>query len=654
MPNLNVWAEGPLTCNASLRGVSFDKTKEIYFVFHEGSKELAKVKAKLEKSGGGTVAACTWDKAAAPENGAAWRLVNFYLKVDGADYRNFAQDIYVWAKEITVVAKGKDDKPFPKAVCKISQKPLDAQGKPGAPVTVERKVDDQGKLTYPLSYPTDFEVAWAEPFYLEDGKWVKNEGIAWEAKIRKAEAKAELVFPADKADHVQFVNLAKSKDPGDGSKIKIKLRATCKDKMPPDAELFIEVAADAKNSDRSDAFAAKGKTYKNKAKIPPSAEVEFELELGAAGGNKYTVKVGGTPACADATCTITTWRKLYYQITKPKGLPTPDVSKLVAALDKVMIKTEAHDEKEVEVDAGPKGSWIEGTELGVSAGKKLLIGGHNRDHFHSTYFKALKKPVDLHFCFCHLQIDAKPAETATLTVKPGDEIDWTGGKVAGASALASAIVSKPIYPTDVTTGNASVKATWDSLAASGKHQGKGGEVPADHVLVNYKDNISTNGKVSIKLPPSAAEVVKDGEKVKLTLTCALATTTYNGESANHKLLIRAERPDSSGKTDVAGINGTMVHELGHAIEMVLSSSYSVPGITKPRDTHGRWYDKRGHQGDHCAKDIADAIYKDLTKEMGGREGKCVMFGEGWSGRPTEYCDLCSPFVFAIDVSAVTK
>lgn len=655
MPNLNVWAEDPLTCSATLKGTSFDKTKEVFFVFHEGSKELAKVKASLEKSGGGTVATCKWDKAAAPEKGAAWRLVNYYLKVDGTDHRNFAQDIYVWAKEVTVTARTKDDKPFPNAVCKIIQKPLDAQGKPGAPFSVERKLDDQGKLTHRLAHPTDFEVAWVYPFYLEDGKWLKDEGIAWEAKIRKSEVNAELVFPSD-ADHKQWVNLPRSKEPSEGSKIKIKVRAVSKDKLPPDAEVFIEVAADAKNSDRTDAAPPKGGTYKNKARVNSSGEAEFELELGAAGGNKYTVKVGGSPEVKDKSCTITTWRQLYYQVSRPKGFTAPAVTDLVDGLAKVMAKSDPHDEQEIPVDDGPAGSWVDGEDVGIGAGKKLIIGGHNRDYFHSTYFKAKKKPVDLHFLFCHLQIDANPAESATLTVNPGNKIDFPGdsAKVEGASALGSAIVSAKLYPTDLTNGKPSVKATWESLAASGKHHGKTGDVPADHIVVNYKDHKADNGKVSIKLPPAAAAVVKDGEKVKLLLTCAVATGTYNGESDNHKLLIRADRPDSSGNTDVKGINGTMLHELGHAIQMVLDDTYSVSGIVKPRDTHGRWYQRRGHQGDHCAKDVSQAIYDDASQTMKGREGNCVMFGEGWSGRPVAYCDLCTPFVLAIDLSSVTK
>jgi hypothetical protein len=93
--------------------------------------------------------------------------------------------------------------------------------------------------------------------------------------------------------------------------------------------------------------------------------------------------------------------------------------------------------------------------------------------------------------------------------------------------------------------------------------------------------------------------------------------------------------------DAAEMNQTLIHEMGHKIGMVCDGTGSSPDAPSLR------YTERGHVGPHCHKGLALADdFRVVTSGAG-----CVMFGASVTGRPNEFCDLCTPAVRKIDISA---
>lgn len=66
------------------------------------------------------------------------------------------------------------------------------------------------------------------------------------------------------------------------------------------------------------------KTCKGKIKLGVDKTAIFKVELGQAGGDTCTVKIGSTAACGDATLQFTNWRRLYYQILAPDFMALED------------------------------------------------------------------------------------------------------------------------------------------------------------------------------------------------------------------------------------------------------------------------------------------------------------------------------------------
>jgi hypothetical protein len=67
----------------------------------------------------------------------------------------------------------------------------------------------------------------------------------------------------------------------------------------------LKEAATSSNSDR---------TWKGKAELNADGQATFKVELGHAGGDRCTVKIGADASAGDATLEFETWRRLYYEL----------------------------------------------------------------------------------------------------------------------------------------------------------------------------------------------------------------------------------------------------------------------------------------------------------------------------------------------------
>ena len=77
---------------------------------------------------------------------------------------------------------------------------------------------------------------------------------------------------------------------------------------------------------------------------PGGASAAFEVELGLAGGTGCTVSVGVTPEANDQTLSLVTWRRLFYQATRPGTMALPSLARMTTALEELFVRYEKHSE----------------------------------------------------------------------------------------------------------------------------------------------------------------------------------------------------------------------------------------------------------------------------------------------------------------------
>lgn len=308
MEIIHVWSDDPVRCSATLQGDKFKDVKKVEFVFKEEGKEVGRAEAKLE----GGKAEGKWEKAKGPEKPAALRKLHYHVEVDGKPLANLPEEIHVWARELEVVAKTKDDKPLAGALARISQTHAD---KPAQHHSVERKTDQDGKIVWRLALPGEVKVEWEPPWFLLDQKWIKDKGIAWEAKVEKV-APIQLEWPEEGGRHKQWVNLdAADAHPEYGPTLKVKVVAGKDGPVDKGKKLHLKAVYGGDNSARTPMAGAKkaGETLELSVDPDEHGGASFEVPVGQAGGDTVLIKVGSTPECIDGSVAVETWRRLQYE-----------------------------------------------------------------------------------------------------------------------------------------------------------------------------------------------------------------------------------------------------------------------------------------------------------------------------------------------------
>jgi len=155
---------------------------------------------------------------------------------------------------------------------------------------------------------------------------------------------------------------------------------------------------------------------------PGGASAAFEVELGLAGGTGCTVSVGVTPEANDQTLSLVTWRRLFYQATRPGTMALPSLARMTTALEELFVRYEKYSEVVfTEGDGPPAGAWFDGPMMGLAAGRCVCIGDHNKAHFHAKFVDT-KNPLGVHVLVCHAQFDggvgkAQLVNLASIKVK---------------------------------------------------------------------------------------------------------------------------------------------------------------------------------------------------------------------------------------------
>ncbi len=485
--------------------------------------------------------------------------------------------------------------------------------------------------------PGPVKVEWLKPWHLIE--WVDEKGPKRKAKVKKVPP-AKLVWPEAGA-HTQWVNM-----PADDAKPEqghtIKLRVTLLEGKAGD-KVYARLTPGEDNSARNDpkpefvggttaAWCPDGGVEAELTE--DGGEVELELELGLAGGDVFVVAVGGTEDCDDEAVTITSWRRVFYQVTRAPDSTFPDTSVLDAALKDVFIEYVPYHEVTIAEGDVPAGSFMSAGDLGRGSGKLLVVGDHNLDQLKAK-FQDDQAPIGAHVIVCDAQYDGgEPGSPHEQTIE-AEAIHGKKTITIGDPELYD------VFATAIQDGQPSLQpgSTWESTAPSGHADaGKRGDLTAADVVFGVG---TTRDKVQVVLPADAAAIVGDGANgrhpVKLTLKLRVARGPFLGEAAGkHQLIVRL--PDDGA------MNGVLVHELGHAIKQALVEV--APGLDQA--DHGRTYTEHGHQGHHCAFGLSDAEFNEPDYSF--KTGACVMFGGGSAedGAPNggKFCEKCRPFVLA--------
>lgn len=525
---------------------------------------------------------------------------------------------------------------------------------------VKESTGEQGKVKVSELPPGPVKLEWQKPYALE--KYVDEKGTALKAQLRVSK-RASILWPkgSKKKPHKQLVNLtAAPASPQNGTKVTVKLKL--EDGVAGD-KVYVRQSLGPKNSKRNDVtpglagcrcteWASEGGVELTLGDKAP--EVTVDVEVGKAGGDLITLEVGGTNACKDASVTIVNWRKVWYQISAPKGTEPPGMLRLIKCMADAYVDYEeakADRQKIEETDAGmPAGSWYDAKLLGGKAGERYLnVGNTNRQWFHDTYFKKTKAPHQCHVLYAHTQMDDEGEEMKSVTLSPGDEkeFEWPptpGTRVTGCTLK----YDNNVFPLNLATGAASFNSgVWREHGGANRR----GDLAAADVHCFFPKHPQ---HIAVKLPADAIDALGKGNDVLVRVFMATMSGTYLGEAmgATGKQLIATHVRDKGARTANSTVNDVMAHELGHTLGQAVEAGSEPPGLSQA--DHQRQYTGMDHQGSHCADgmkaaDFGDGAGSGLASFAGQKKCKCIMYGENdqdGSNSNGKFCGRCKPYLMA--------
>jgi hypothetical protein len=672
MADIHVWADDPVTCSLTLSGVRYSKASDIQFVFAEGSKgEVGRAKATRSSSS----ATATWAKALGPEGDDLRRLLQYYVEVDGVAHRYFSQDIWVYAKTVTIEAKKEDGSPMVGAIAVIKQQ-VPAKNPDGSPsgetdtVTRKRKTDDKGKIEYRLTFPDEIVVTWERPWVLV--KWTQDEGTKLSATVKELKFKALLATPRppgnDKSKpYRQYVNQEEARNtPSYGNKLKVEVVGTSAYEGKEGDEVFLKAEYDGSNSDRTPAEGQKAKSGVTdmKAKLDRRRIATFEVPIGHAGGDRVKIKVGATSACDDDEVTVENWRRINYELMGPQKLVTTgrlaaatlgdgtqghDYNKVIKdwakeRLDKVFVEyvcTKSHVYPDGLISASLN---VDGVHFGATTGKKYFIFGSEKFTPAGVAFQRTD-PLTINVRLC----DRAFSPNAVAPFATDDSSDFTG-------TTGTVLAPDYLFPLSLENGGATVSGTWTAIVDATAYPDHPGIGESGNIEADWLDFKKGAYRLGVTLKGTAATLVGPASADKCPIRIELSWLTYygiNGSAGGGQQVMVMDRPDKP-------IACTICHELGHSMGMVPFESNAKgrkkpppAGMVYPKtilEPGGDAYDDtHGHAGSHCANGCPDRPVGGAAFSFSGKEGTCIMFGSGGDEaepKRANYCANCTKYIKA--------
>ncbi len=349
---------------------------------------------------------------------------------------------------------------------------------------------------------------------------------------------------------------------------------------------------------------------------------------------------------------IQIWRKVWYQVSRPKktAMPAPKGfvnSQRKVFLEPIMVKEKKVGTRDFTVDPY-RPDWQ--FNPGGTTNKKLCVGTHNDGDVKNLFAPSTKATSPkFHVFLCDEQYDARGVVTDE------QRIVWSSGTGPKDVAMASTNVSDrnlTIIDPPLQGGSLIISATWkakENVAGTWTEQ-HSGTLPASAVTLR-KDRDSKR-KVRVAPPGRCAggaggcpcggapcDLVVDGtHQISARLILQAADGGYNGWAVddNRTSVIKGGRADYA-------IHNTMGHEMGHLFGKVRVSS--TPGLPD----HPKYYERRGGSGPHCANNATfdpDPTAPALDPTVAGERDAQGMGAGSWEHSTTS--PMCIIFGYTVD------
>lgn len=691
----HVLAGAPIKLGVKAKGSK--KVDSAAFVFTNGAGEQVGEKVSCQV-GSGTFSAEF--KPPAPRADEDSYRLRCELEV-GAEKQPIGQEWVVWHADVSLTTKQKDSagqlQPLGQLRVNLKQGeqsklvPIPSEG------TAAIKVPQPGGFTIDVGAPIKF-VQWVAG---------KDKGSALEMEVEEVPARARIVSPPT-LDGVQrrYVNVKKAEFEvpvelmswGEGPVADQELHvevvfenSTKRGTLRPptaDADYFKErTVAGLTNPVKSN----NDLTWKGTVRTGADAKARFTVYLGKGGGERCTIKVGSTSTVEDAKLEYETWRKLYVQFchsgtAKTQGaFPAGQRQATIDAYAQVFVELELLDDVKFPdpIDVSDRCGWHDSGEIGEDAGTKVFVVNIDGSSWKKLYEKVRPKDTDKHallvnIAACDLMFEVSNV-TFSKTILGGasctGKLEVKGVDVPGAGSTTyfGRLPNKPIYKTKVRCLLAKL--------VNGKNvpEGAAFDLPASCVDVSYFLHKSDRGKLTITLPKDTTERLKADDQLQAQLSIDAMLCVEDAGAAGcsdgaHSIILN---DDACGDAET---NNTVIHEIGHCINMcaepgVLSNKGSAQVVHRLPDYalgqvqksdgsrhstwsfigHSRWYEGRGHDGDHCAAGLGQSDYAKWGNLGGYRLGNlgtytCVIYGQAQQFRtPLSYCAECQDVIKAMEV-----
>jgi hypothetical protein len=383
-------------------------------------------------------------------------------------------------------------------------------------------------------------------------------------------------------------------------------------------------------------------------------EASMVLNCGCAGGDRLTIEIGTDGNNYRTSVVIENWRKLWYQLTYPEGMNKPPMEMVKEGYSDEFIELEEKDTTVIkQTDAFPPGTWVDGADIGLSPGKRLVIGKHNLQQIHGL-FKGSAAPFELHLIFCDVMLEYADEKglfmkSGNLLVEKNDlvkpENNNTPNKfysfIAVHNNFEGNFIALPraLHNDQPSVFNISINAfdnNWNPKPLQGSltYVPKSGEY-----YVNYVDYVNEGGRIYFQLPADAVPIIKNGGRVRINFEVYLADNSTAGQATANKIII-TKRKSITEKASEERTAVVIMHEIGHAIGMASSKSKD-------------FYQGKGHIGPHCSYGMisqkakqGNYVWQSTVNSTKNSKYPCVMFGGDRFDIPTAFCENCSPIVKA--------